>query len=186
MGNKIKFTLNDWEKEHQEKIFFLNLDLGAEIHWFFTQALEAMKHSLFLPACISFIHGIEASIRVTYSKQLKSSTYTLNNFNDVPTLSNSLLKKAQNIGIPINFFKLPNEADFEQNLISKKPNLKYVEIVRVRHNLAHGNIFEFINKELGENNMFFTPECCKELTENLYEISKNWCVELSKFKEKIK
>ena len=183
MENEEKYILNEWKKEHDEKTFFLTLDLGAEIHWFFTQALEAMKQSLYLPACSCFINGIETSIRITYAKRTSSSTNVLNELTSIPTLSNNLLKKAQIINMPVNSLKFPNEKNFDANLDSKKPNLKHVEIVRVRHNLAHGNIFEYINSDLGENNLFFTPECCRELAEILYEVSKDWCMQLSKFKK---
>ncbi len=183
MQNEETKILNEWKNEHDEKIFFLTLDLGAEIHWFFTQALEAMKQSLYLPACSCFINGIEASIRITYAKQTSSSTNDLNALTSIPTLSNNLLKNAQMINMPVNSLKFPNENNFEANLDSKKPDLKHVEIVRVRHNLAHGNIFEYINSELGDDNLLFTPECCRELAEILYAISKDWCMQLSEFKK---
>ncbi|WP_111860362.1 hypothetical protein [Acinetobacter sp. CFCC 10889] len=179
MNEQIEPIIEHWKAEHSERIFFLTLGLGAEIHWFFTQALEALKLGLYLPACTSFINGIESSIRVIYAQSIQKG---INHLNDTPTLSNSLLIKAQSIGMPITFLKFPNEAQFQENLVSTKPKTN-VEIVRVRHNLAHGNIFEYINKDLGEDNIFFTPECCRNLAFNLYEISKEWCAELAKFKQ---
>ena len=87
-------------KEYKEKVFFAEQDLGSEVHWFFTQAVQALE--------------------------------------------------------------------------SKRLNQVNAEVVRVRHNLCHGNILEYINTDFGEDNVFFTPECCRGLTHLLHKVSKEW------------
>jgi len=52
----------------------------------------------------------------------------------------------------------------------------------LRNNICHGNIYEFINRELGPENSFFTPECLRELSETLLKISYHWAEELGKFR----
>ncbi len=98
-------------------------------------------------------------------------------------LSNRLLVAARAAGLPVNKLAFPEETDFIQKLESIKPNIRNVEIVRVRHNLCHGNILEYINKELGEDNYFFTPECCLKLAVQLLIVSKAWVEELGKFRK---
>lgn len=75
-----------------------------------------------------------------------------------------------------------SETDFDLKLLSKRPGLVNAEIVRVRHNLCHGNILEFRNSELGENNIFFTPECVRDIANELYQVSKNWVSSLGEFR----
>lgn len=99
------------------------------------------------------------------------------------TLSNRLLVAARAAGLPVNKLAFPEETDFIQKLESVKPNIRNVEIVRVRHNLCHGSILEYINKELGEDNYFFTPECCLKLAVQLLIVSKAWVEELGKFRK---
>lgn len=183
MNEEIQEFIDQGIQEHKEKVFFIEQGLGAEVHWFFTQALQALKEELYLPACTSFINGIEASIRVTLSQvEIPARVEELD---PNKTLSNRLLKKAQDAGIPIECLAFPNEQDFLQKLRTKKPNIVNVEVVRVRHNLCHGNILEYVNTELGEGNEFFTPECCRELAFALYAISKLWAKNLGAFRRQL-
>jgi len=164
-----------WEqakREYEERMFFMERRLGAEVHWFFIQGLEALKRGLFLPACSSFIIGVEASLRVTMA-QIEKPT-RVEELDPVKTLSNRLLMDAKRKGVPIELLAFPDEDDFEGKLASVKPNIRHVEIVRVRHNLCHGNILEFVNTELGEDNAFFTPECCSTLAVELLDVSMKW------------
>lgn len=98
-------------------------------------------------------------------------------------LNNKLLISARAAGLPVEKLAFPGEADFIEKLESTGPKKINVEIVRVRHNLCHGNILEYINKELGESNKFFTPECCLNLAMQLLIVSKAWVEELSKFRK---
>ena len=169
--------------EQARKSFFLSHNLGADVHWLFTQALSALDHELYLPACTSFINGIEASLRITMA-QIKKPCIVMG-LDNIPTLSNSLLLAAQNNGLPIKALAFPEENLFLKNLNSKKPNKIDVEIVRIRHNLCHGNFLEYTNTELGEGNYFFTPECCRPLAHQLHDLCCEWTVQLGKFREEL-
>lgn len=68
MDREIQEFIELGRREHQERVFFVEQGLGAEVHWFFTQAVQALKNELYLPACTSFFNGIEASLRVTMSQ----------------------------------------------------------------------------------------------------------------------
>lgn len=178
--DEIPAYLDKLRKEHEEDTFFFNHNLGAEVHWFFAQGLSAHKAKLYLPACSSFIIGIEASLRITQA-QIESAQ-VVNELDPVKTLSNRLLNDASANGLPVNLLAFPNEDDFDEKLQSRRPNILNVEIVRVRHNLCHGNILEHRNENLGVDNIFFTPECVRELSSSLYEISKRWAQGLGEFR----
>jgi len=178
----IKAYLDKLRKEHMEDTFFFEHNLGSEVHWFFIQGLSAHKSGLFLPACSSFIIGIEASLRITQA-QIEAPAI-INELDPRKTLSNRLLKDAKNNGLPVNLLAFPEENDFDVKLQSSRSNQINVEIVRVRHNLCHGNILEHRNSEVGEDDMFFTPECVRTLSTNLYDISKRWAKGLGEFRDK--
>lgn len=184
-GNEIGITkfLEQQRIEQEERIFFLQHSLGAEVHWFFTQGVEALKHGLYLPACASFLIGIEASLRVTQAQVENPSV--VNELAPEKTLSNRLLNNARDNGLPVHLLAFPEEVDFSDKLASRKPNLINIEIVRVRHNICHGNILEHRNSALGEDNIFFTPECVHDLTNIIYKISKDWVVGLGEFRKNL-
>ncbi len=168
--DEIPAYLEEIRKEHEENTFFLQQNLGAEVHWFFHQGLAALKAELYLAACSSFIIGIEASLRITQAQVDNPSV--VDELDPVKTLSNRLLNDAGNNGLPIELLSFSDETDFREKLASKRPNIQNVEIVRIRHNLCHGNILEHRNSDLGQDNTFFTPECVRDLSYSLYEISK--------------
>lgn len=143
--NELQKILDKNTKEYEEKFFFMHHNLGAEVHWFFTQAVQALKSELYLPACTSFINGIEASVRVTMA-QLEKPT-RVKELDPIKTLSNRLLNSAKELGLPVEALAFPNEGDFLEKLETKRQNQINVEIVRIRHNLCHGNILEYINTE---------------------------------------
>lgn len=179
LDEEIAAILRVHQAEYEERTFFLTHSLGAVNHWLFVQAYEAMKQGLYLPACTGFITGIEASIRNTIAEMKKSAR--VDNVDDVSTLSNGLLRAAKAQGLPIECLVFPGEERFESNLHTKTP----VEIVRIRHNLCHGNILEYVNTELGKDNAFFTPECCRDLAHMLYAISRNWATDLGRFRKQL-
>lgn len=129
----------------------------------------------------SFLNGIEASLRITLA-QIENPKL-VEELDPKKLLSNRLLKSARDLGVPVDALAFPLEKNFIDKLQSKKPNLENVEVVRVRHNLCHGNILEYINKDLGEGQEFFTPECCRELALTLYIVSKEWAKQLGKFRQ---
>lgn len=180
MDEEVEKYLERVKREHEERIFFAQQGLGAEVHWFFSQGVDALKHGMIIPACTSFIIGIEASLRVTLTQM--ENPARVKELDPVKLLSNRLIRTAKEKGLPVEQLAFPGEADFEEKLSSTKPNLNNVEIVRVRHNLCHGNVLEYINTELGEDNAFFTPECCKLLALKLYLTSRNWAKKLGEFR----
>ena len=180
MDEEIQEFIEIGRREHQERVFFVEQGLGAEVHWFFTQAVQALKSELYLPACTSFLNGIEASLRVTMSQV--ENPARVEELDPVKTLSNRLLKSAHDAGMPVEALAFPEEVNFLEKLESKKPNQVNAEIVCIRHNLCHGNILEYINTELGEDNAFFTPECCRELAHLLRKVSKEWAKQLGIFR----
>ncbi|CAM3848241.1 hypothetical protein [Rheinheimera salexigens] len=182
MDEDVEQYLERIKLEHEERVFFLQQGLGAEVHWFFSQGFDALTSGLFLPACASFIIGIEASLRVTMHQI--NIPARVEELDPAKTLSNRLINKAQENGLPVKLLAFPKEHDFDEKLASIKPNQKNIEIVRIRHNLCHGNILEYINTELGEDNVFFTPDCCRGLAICLYFISKNWAKGLGEFRAK--
>lgn len=100
-------------------------------------------------------------------------------------VGNSLLLTAKSNGLPIEALIFPEENLFLEKLNSKKPNKTDVEIVRIRHNLCHGNFLEYTNTSLGKGNHFFTPECCRPLAHQLYDLCCEWTVQLSEFRKKL-
>jgi hypothetical protein len=154
---------------------------AAEFHWHFSQSLRAIESQLYIPGCIGLLTGIEASLR-----------FTLYQFDNVKfpfdedlgqTLSNALLRTASLAGLPVGSLAFPGEPDFFEKLESRSP---YVELVRVRHNLAHGNIQEYVNRDLGDENAFFTPECLRSLASLLEQLAGKWVTEIAAFRSTLR
>lgn len=178
--NELVTFLEQQKKDHEERFFFAQLDLGSEVNWFFTQGLGALKQELYLPASASFIIGIEASLRVTQAQIVKNGI--VDELPPEKTLSNRLLNEAGMNGLPVHLLAFSTEINFNEKLATKKTEKIDVEIVRVRHNFCHGNILEYRNSELGKDLIFFTPECLLDLTHELYNISKKWLTALDEFR----
>ena len=131
-----------------------------------------MERDLYLPGTVTLINGIEASIRFTLHK-LDGKTLD----DDLgATLSNPLIRRARDRGLPVYVLAFPGERDFDAKLAAREP---YVEVVRVRHNLAHGNIVEYLDRE----NEMFTPECLREISSILLNLSREWAKQLGEFRK---
>lgn len=168
----------EWSRERNH---FFEWLCAAEFHWFFVQGLDAIKSGFYVPGVSALLNGIEASLRVTIS-QASSNQIVTPELSPYKVLSNNLITQAKELGIPVEALAFPNEVNFTEKLESTKPNRIDVELVRLRNNICHGNIYEFINRELGPENSFFTPECLRELSETLLKISYHWAEELGKFR----
>lgn len=144
---------------------------AAEFHWFFVQGEDAIAANYFVPGVMSLLGGIEASLRRTIHKLDKKS------WNDAmgATLSNSLLMQCKARGLPIDCLAFPGEVDFATKIKARSP---HVEVVRVRHNLAHGNISDYVKATLGA----FTPECLRDLAATITGVSQTWAKELGAFR----
>lgn len=171
---------SSWSSERNH---FFEAFCAAEFHWFFVQGLDAIRNDHLVPGVSSLLNGIEASLRVTLVQVSgPAAGKPLDELSPYQVLSNNLIVSAQDIGIPVQALAFPGETDFLEKLTTSKPNRMDVEIVRQRNNICHGNIFEFINRELGSENSFFTPECLRPLASTLVDVSHRWADELGKFR----
>lgn len=177
-GNEqeLESFLQKQQADFNEHSYWLQHSLGAETHWLFIQAYDALKHELYLPACTGFLTGIEGSLRNTMA-QVKIPA-PIDNVDDISLLSNSLLRQARANGMSIDALAFPGEQDFETNL----PTRQNVELVRVRHTLCHGNILEYVSAQ-EDLPALFTPECCRDLANKLHVISRNWVANLGAFRK---
>ena len=156
------------------------LKLGAaEFHWHFVQGLQVLEKEFYIPGITCLLAGIEASIRVTMHQLQDIQLPEADELG--ATLSNKLLRSANDVGLPIDNLAFPDEADFNDKL---NTNRNHVAIVRTRHDLAHGNVLSYLNRDLGEDNVFFTPECLRDLSEILVPITLAWIDALADFRSK--
>lgn len=51
--------------------------------------------------------------------------------------------------------------------------------------MCHGNILEYVNTELGDDNAFFTPECCRPFAAQLLVVAKNWAEALGVYRRDV-
>lgn len=177
-----EYTINHFIKcrnWHKERNHFFEWLCASEFHWFFVQGLDAIRFGFYVPGVSSLLNGIEASLRITIS-QIQSSDIATPEPSQYKVLSNNLIKQADELGLPISLLALPGELDFRKNLLTQKPNKIDVEIVRLRNNICHGNIHEYINTERGPKDSFFTPLSLKDLSEKLISVSILWAQELGK------
>jgi hypothetical protein len=156
---------------------------APEFHWFFVQGVKAIENGLIVPGTSSLLNGIEASLRFTISQVKKEDKHGPPS--PYRVLSNNLIKDAGELGMPIASLAFPGEANFAAKLETQKPNVQYVEIVRHRNDLCHGNTYAYFNRELGEGNAFFTPECLKDLATKIIAVSDTWATELSNYRRSI-
>lgn len=161
--------------------FFFERLCAAEFHWFFIQGIDAIMNGLYVPGVSSILNGVEASLRMTLA-QVAAGEEIVAEMSPYRVLSNNLILNARDLGIPISLLAFPDEADFNQKLESQKPNRVDVEIVRYRNNICHGNILEFVNRELGTENSFFTPVSLRSLAFILIDISGGWAEQLGQFR----
>lgn len=161
--------------------FFFERLCVAEFHWFFVQGIDAIMHGLYVPGVSSILNGVEASLRMTLA-QIEAGKEIVMEISPYRVLSNNLILNARDIGMPVSVLAFPSEADFNQKLESQKPNRVDVEIVRYRNNICHGNILEFIDRNLGKKNSFFTPVSLRSLAFLLIDISGEWAEQLGQFR----
>lgn len=167
----------------QERNHFIETLCAAEFHWFFVQGLDAIKNEYYVPGVSSLLNGIEASLRVTIAQVSgELAEKPLDELSPYRVLSNNLILNAQELGMPVVALAFPGETDFLVKLRTAKPNRLDVDVVRQRNNICHGDIFDFINRDLGAENTFFTPECLRPLALTLVEVSHVWARELVRFR----
>lgn len=167
-----------WSRDRNH--FFESL-CAAELHWFFVQGFDAISIGFFVPGVSSLLNGIEASLRVTIA-QVTADTKQIEKLSPYKVLSNNLITNAKELGMPVEALAFPGEDDFLVKLMSEKSKRLDVEVVRHRNNICHGNVFEFINRELGPENSFFTPESLKPLALTLVDVSQSWAERLGQYR----
>lgn len=184
-SNPVEHIANNFEicKEWSPlRNFFFERLCAAEFHWFFVQGVDALLNGLYVPAVSSLLNGIEASLRVTLD-QINNPNNEVKNLSPYTVLSNTLIINAKDKGMPTDFLSFPGEIDFNQKLNSRKPNRIDVEIVRQRNNICHGNILEFVNRDLGIENSFFTPVSLRKLSFDLLDVSGIWAEKLGEYRK---
>jgi hypothetical protein len=163
---------------HQDmlrKTFFVGSLMDPAFHWYFVQGQDALLSGLILPGISSLLNGIEGSIRVTVAELAEGYQGNLVLENHV-LLSNRLLRKARDLGLPVHLLAFPGEDDFAQVLETRT----HVKLVQLRHDINHGNLLPFI-REVAESRIL-TPECLVAEAAFLLGISYEWAAALAKFR----
>ena len=166
------------QKSEEDRFFFMSL-LAAEYHWHFVQGMEAIRRALFIPGVSSLLNGLEASLRFTL-KQLTGPDAFEQEPSPYRVLSNRLLRDAAAQGMPVGNLAFPSEKDFFGTIVADKgPS---AEIVRVRNQICHGNIYEFIEEVAEAECRIFTPDALRPLALNLLGMSARWAYALGNFR----
>jgi hypothetical protein len=158
--------LEECRIEQERRAFFGFALMNPAFHWFFTQGQQALEAELYIPGVSSILNGFEASLRVTmaqldpnYDGKLRLSPYHL--------LSNTMLSKAHDAGLPVELLALRGDKNFLDQ-IKTKDN---VGIVQLRHDVCHGNIVDFIWKMEFEQIKILTPECLRATAADLLDVA---------------
>lgn len=92
------------------------------------------------------------------------------------------MRVAKAKGLPVELLRFSDEEDFLEKLNSvTKPN-RNVEIVRLRHNLAHGNIFDYIERPQELDEQLFVPDLLENVTIEVSRISHSWLAGVCEFR----
>jgi hypothetical protein len=163
-------------QEMLRKAFFVETLMNPAFHWYFTQGQDALVAGLILPGISSLLNGIEGSIRVTVA-QLAEDYHGDLVLDRQVVLSNRLLRRARDLGLPVDLLAFPGEDDFAQAL-GTRTNVK---LVQLRHDINHGNLLPFIREEAEFR--ILTPECLIAEAAILLGIAYEWAAALAKFRE---
>lgn len=178
------YIARQWAAQRQfsaEANFFFEALSAAEFHWFFIQGLTALRAELYLPGVSALLNGIEASLRVTIH-QLTADPTGATEPSPYRVLSNALLSGARDVGLPVEALAFPGEDDFSEKLVTSKKDRRDVEVVRLRNNVCHGNIFEFITPKDGDVDAYFVPDSLKGISAVLLGVSFEWAKALGDFR----
>jgi len=164
-----------------EANFFFEALSAAEFHWFFVQGLTALRAELYLPGVSALLNGVEASLRVTMHQIATEPTGGAEP-SPYRVLSNVLLASAREAGLPVAALAFPGENDYSEKLASPKKDRRDVEVVRLRNNICHGNIFEFITPKTGDVDANFTPHGLRNVSAVLLGVCFEWAKALGDFR----
>jgi hypothetical protein len=167
------------ERWSAERNFFFESLSASEFHWFFVEGLAALRNELYLPGVSALLNGIEASLRLTIH-QVTSTQGGTPALSPYRVLSNPLLLSGQSLGLPVEALAFPDEDDFCAKLATSKSTRIDVEVVRLRNNICHGNVLEFV-QGTGDNS-FFTPYGLCNISAVLLGVSFDWAKALGDFR----
>lgn len=165
---KISCFKMDYKKQ------FIGFESGAEYHWYFTQGYDAFCNGLIIPAILSFLCGIEASLR--------STLYIINKQGDkiyVKEIMNmNSISEAYDKNLPVLDLAFSNETNFLNKIQSKEK----INLIEIRNDLMHGNIGSYCKKF--HDYRIVTPENLLEDAIEIIIISRKWAQSISDFKNK--
>lgn len=155
---------------------FCQLSSGAEYHWYFLQGFDAFINGNLLPSLLSFISGIEASLRSTLY------IMTANPGNKIYVkefMKMDLIYDAYEKGLPVSTLAFKHEQEFIDKIRSKTK----IHLLKIRNDLMHGNIKSYCQQY--EEDRIFTPDLLlNDLLETII-ISRKWIAELSEVRKTI-
>jgi len=170
--------LAEREAEAQRRSFFCLSLMNPAFHWFFTQGQQALEMELYIPGVSALLNGIEASLRVTMAQLEPDYLGDRLELSPYQNLSNTLLRKGRESGLPVELLKFEDEDDF----LAKIDTKENVHIVQLRHDVCHGNILNFRRRMDFEQIDILTPECLRHTAANLLDLSYTWAVGLAKYR----
>jgi hypothetical protein len=150
------------------------LAFAAEMHWFFFEAAAARRDGRYLASVLCAFQGIEATVRWLHREAYPPTAPDLE---DVSILSHRLLRDLHASGYKVDTLAFPGETDFLTKIQTNKP---YIELLRQRNNIAHGNVAEYFQTVPGTEDRFFTPECLRDLATTLHDITDAWTREIER------
>jgi hypothetical protein len=169
------------QRDAARKSYFIVALMNPAFHWHFTQGQEALAQELYLPGVSALLNGIEASLRITMAELTGGDAENLE-LSNYQLLSNTLLRKARDAGLPVDALSFPGEVDFGAQLEAKAP----VKIVALRHDVCHGNILSFVQTIEGEEPIhILTPECLRSTAAILLSLSIDWARVLGEFRSSV-
>lgn len=158
--------------------FFLDSLMNPTFHWFFCQGQQALDAHLYIPGVSSLLNGIEASLRVTLAQLEPDFSGNELALSPYQVLSNTLLKKAYDSGMPVDLLKFADDED----LIAQVHTRNNVAIVQLRHDICHGNMLNFIEPIGVDDIRILTPECLRPTAARLLGLSYKWSIGLAQFR----
>ncbi len=171
-----------YSRFHRLRNLFFESLAAAELNWFFVQGYDAYNQQLYLPALSCLLNGVEATLRVTLHQDDGRGAGNAKDVSPYKVLSNRLILEGGRQGLPVTALAFEEKWDFEAKLATQKPDRRDVEVVRLRNNVCHGNIMEFVDFSLRSENSFFAPDALKPKVEQLLSISARWCVALCEYR----
>ena len=169
-------------RQSERRDFFKETVGGRRYIPFFLDGIEAQEKRLFVAACLCFIAGIEAAIRI----ELLDKAGKYNDLSDLPkqlhtNLCNRLLREALKTGLDVSVLAYTHECDKKntfRDLVSK--NEPPVGIVELRNNIMHGNNFQYASSDGGQ--AFFDQSFFAKDAAGLFYYSTLLALEIAKFR----